>query len=71
MTPTQWRYGLMRFGIASGRCLGKNMADLILKMVAAGAVEAFELVKVEATSPGEGKGTEMRGLVGEVEFRKR
>ena len=61
----------MRFGIASGRYLRKNMVDLILKMVAAGVMEAFGSAKVEAASLGEGKGMVKRGLVVEVELRKR
>src|SRR5271154_4290937 len=27
MAPSQWRHGLMRFGIASGRSLGETMGD--------------------------------------------
>jgi cytochrome P450 len=78
MAPSQWRYGLIRFGIASGRCLGKNMADLILKMVAAGVVEKFELKKAESGvelgegGKGKGKGKDKGGgFVAEVEFKKR
>ena len=66
----------MRFGIASGRCLGKNMADLILKMVAIGVVEKFELKKaeggVELGEGGKGNGNgNGGGFVAEVEIKKR
>jgi cytochrome P450 len=39
------RYGFMRFGVggASGRCLGRNIADFIFKLVAMEVVGRFEL----------------------------
>lgn len=45
MPLSKCRYSLMRFGAggASGRCLGKNLADLIFKLVVMVVVERFTL----------------------------
>lgn len=64
LSPSHWRYGLVRFGIASGRCLGKNMADVILKLVAISVIESYTLSRVESGKEGGAKG----GLTAEVEF---
>ncbi|GAB1213873.1 hypothetical protein ATERTT37_003026 [Aspergillus terreus] len=41
ISPTAYRYGLLRFGIGRGRCLGKNIADMMLKMVTVAIVQRY------------------------------
>ncbi|KAL4809102.1 cytochrome P450 [Aspergillus unguis] len=45
ISPDRLRCGFMRFGAgaASGRCLGKNVADLVFKLVTIAALETFAL----------------------------
>ncbi|KGQ04425.1 25-hydroxyvitamin D-1 alpha hydroxylase [Beauveria bassiana D1-5] len=44
ISPTAYRYGLLRFGMGRGRCLGKNIADMMLKMAAVAIVQRFSMV---------------------------
>ncbi|PLB38073.1 cytochrome P450 [Aspergillus candidus] len=41
ISPMAYRYGLLRFGIGRGRCLGKNIADMMLKMVTVAIVQRY------------------------------
>ncbi|KAL9045363.1 MAG: hypothetical protein Q9214_001576 [Letrouitia sp. 1 TL-2023] len=41
MTPAQYRYAMLRFGIGPGKCMGKNMADVLLKMTVIAVVERY------------------------------
>ncbi|KAL1962732.1 hypothetical protein VTN77DRAFT_9276 [Rasamsonia byssochlamydoides] len=45
MPPSKCRYGFMRFGAggASGRCLGKNIADVVFKLATLAVVERYAL----------------------------
>lgn len=47
--------GFMRFGVgaASGRCLGKNAADVLFKMTTVCVVEKFRLLQSELGEKGE------------------
>jgi cytochrome P450 len=50
--PDRLRCGFIRFGAgaASGRCLGKNVADIVFKLVTIAALETFTLRPLQ---PGE------------------
>ena len=50
LSPHAYRYGLLRYGIGRGRCLGKNIADLILKMATLAVLERYTI------RPGKGNG---------------
>ncbi|KAE8408054.1 cytochrome P450 [Aspergillus pseudonomiae] len=52
ISPMAYRYGLLRFGIGRGRCLGKNIADMMLKMVTVAIVQRYFM-----TPAGKEKGT--------------
>lgn len=43
--PTKCRYGFMRFGVgaASGRCLGKHLADTLFKLTLMAVLERYSL----------------------------
>ncbi|EKG19768.1 Cytochrome P450 [Macrophomina phaseolina MS6] len=41
LSASQYRYGLLRFGMGRGRCLGKNIADMMLKLSLLTVVERF------------------------------
>lgn len=43
LSPATYRYGLLRFGMGRGRCLGKNIADMMLKMVTVAIVQRFAM----------------------------
>lgn len=69
MTPRDWRFSMIRFGIATGRCLGKNLADLILKMTTIEVMQRYQLRKV---APVAAQGNGKKGPpVTEVEFHRR
>ena len=44
MSPAQYRYAMLRFGIGPGKCMGKNMADVLLKMATIAVLEKYSLV---------------------------
>lgn len=48
-SPASYRFGLVRWGIASGKCMGKNMADALLKLITMAVVERYVL------SPADGR----------------
>ncbi|KAJ5555318.1 Cytochrome P450 [Penicillium sp. DV-2018c] len=66
ISPTAYRYGLLRFGIGRGRCLGKNIADIMLKMVTVAIVERYIM------KPGQEKGIRQDRFTvtseGEIQF---
>lgn len=43
VSPAQYRYGFMRFGAGSGKCMGKHMADVLLKMTVVAVLERYEI----------------------------
>lgn len=49
LSQSTCRYGFMRFGVgaASGKCLGKNVADIAFKMTALAVVEKYMITTVE------------------------
>jgi len=48
MPQSSCRYGFMRFGVgaASGKCLGRNVADIVFKMTTLAVVERYLLNRV-------------------------
>ena len=44
MSPSQYRYAMLRFGIGPGKCMGKNMADVLLKMTTIAVLENYSLI---------------------------
>ena len=47
MPPAQYRYAMLRFGIGPGKCMGKNMADVLLKMTTIAVLEKYSLMPYE------------------------
>jgi cytochrome P450 monooxygenase len=49
MPQSACRYGFMRFGVgaASGKCLGKNVADIVFKMTTLAVVGKYVITSVE------------------------
>lgn len=47
LSPARYRYALLRFGIGPGKCMGKNMADVLLKMTTIAVVERYVLSPCE------------------------
>ena len=68
MSVMQWRYGMVRWGLGVGKCLGKNMADTMLKMVTIRVVELYVLKTCERGEVKQGGAT--IAASGEVEFLK-
>ncbi|KKY25509.1 putative cytochrome p450 monooxygenase [Phaeomoniella chlamydospora] len=48
LAPSRYRYGLLRWGIGPGKCMGKNMADLLLKMTVSAVLERYSLSPAKA-----------------------
>jgi cytochrome P450 len=46
-SPSSYRFGLVRWGIASGKCMGKNIADPLLKLITRAVVERYVLSPVK------------------------
>ncbi|KAK3332995.1 cytochrome P450 CYP5293A1 [Cercophora scortea] len=71
LPPANYRYSFIRWGVGSNRCLGKNMADLLLKMTAMEVLERYELrvpaAKMEAVDD---RDTITNKLEGGIEFVK-
>ena len=44
MSPPQYRYAMLRFGIRPGKCMGKHMADVLLKMTTIAVLERYSLI---------------------------
>jgi cytochrome P450 len=66
MQPATYRNALLRFGIGASKCMGKNMADLMIKLSVLCVLERYALVKGEEKSDGVGGYTVNKH--GEVEF---
>ncbi|RYO88683.1 hypothetical protein DL762_003609 [Monosporascus cannonballus] len=47
LSPNEYRYGYMRFGVVSGKCLGKHMADLLMKVAMITILEQYRIEEVE------------------------
>ncbi|CAI7621821.1 unnamed protein product [Penicillium manginii] len=47
LSPNDYRYGFMRFGIVSGKCLGKHMADVLMKVALIIILEKYKIEEVE------------------------
>lgn len=47
LSPTEYRYGYMRFGVASGKCLGKHMADVLMKVAIITVLKQYKIEEVE------------------------
>ena len=43
MPPASYRYAMIRFGIGPGKCMGKNIADVLLKMTIIAVLERYAL----------------------------
>ncbi|KAI9701261.1 MAG: hypothetical protein M1836_001931 [Candelina mexicana] len=43
ISPSQYRYSLLRFGIGPRKCLGKNMADVMTKLTIVTVLEGYRL----------------------------
>ena len=49
MSPPQYRYAMLRFGIGPGKCMGKHMADVLLKMTTIAVLEKYSLIPCQDT----------------------
>lgn len=47
LAPKDYRYGYMRFGVVSGKCLGKHMADVLMKVTVIAVLEQYRIEEVE------------------------
>ncbi|OGM48068.1 hypothetical protein ABOM_002902 [Aspergillus bombycis] len=47
LSPNDYRYGFMRFGVVSGKCLGKHMADTLMKVAMVTILEQYRIEEVE------------------------
>ncbi|KAI3332923.1 cytochrome P450 [Ustulina deusta] len=47
LSPNEYRYGFMRFGVVSSKCLGKHMADLLMKVIIITILEQYKIEEVE------------------------
>ncbi|KAE8383482.1 cytochrome P450 [Aspergillus bertholletiae] len=47
LSSNHYRYGFMRFGVASSKCLGKHMADTLMKVAMATILEQYRIDEVE------------------------
>ncbi|KAK3693045.1 cytochrome P450 CYP5293A1 [Podospora appendiculata] len=69
LPPASYRFSFIRWGVGSNRCMGKNMAELLLKMTAMEVLERYELrvpaAKMEAV---EDQDTITNKLQGGIEF---
>lgn len=67
LNPSEYRYGLLRWGIGQGKCMGKNMADSMLKLVVVAVLERYSL------HPAGGRDVSKEhytiAVDGEIEFR--
>ncbi|PNY28309.1 Cytochrome P450 [Tolypocladium capitatum] len=46
-SPNEYRYGYMRFGVVSGKCLGKHMADVLMKVAMMTVLEQYKIEEIE------------------------
>jgi gliotoxin/aspirochlorine/mycotoxins biosynthesis cytochrome P450 monooxygenase len=68
--PSSYRFGLVRWGISSGKCMGKNMADPLLKLVTMAVVERYVLHPTTRTAGGGKSGSHAVAVNDKIEFRK-
>lgn len=63
MPPGKCRYGFMRFGAggASGRCLGKNVADVVFKLTAIEVLQRYSLTISKVQAEGQIEFTRLGG----------
>ncbi|KND87116.1 Cytochrome P450 [Tolypocladium ophioglossoides CBS 100239] len=47
LSPNEYRYGYMRFGVVSGKCLGKHMAVVLMKVAIITVLERYKIEEVE------------------------
>lgn len=47
LSPNEYRYGFMRFGVVSSKCLGKHMADVLMKVAIITVLEQYKIEEVE------------------------
>ena len=47
LSPNEYRYGFMRFGVVSSKCLGKHMADVLMKVAIITVLEQYKVEEVE------------------------
>lgn len=64
MPLSKCRYSYMRFGVggASGRCLGKNVADIVFKLTAMEVLKRVSLSKPQGLAPNEVRVCPLQGL---------
>lgn len=43
MPPLSYRYAFLRFGFGRERCLGKNIAEIMLKIVLISIVQQYDM----------------------------
>jgi cytochrome P450 monooxygenase len=43
LPASSYRFSMIRWGVGTSKCMGKNMADLLLKMTVVEVLERFEL----------------------------
>jgi cytochrome P450 len=72
MSAASYRHGMLRFGVGTGRCLGRHLADRILKMATVQVLKTFELRESSvANGEGGGKGGFTIGHESKIELVKR
>ncbi|RAQ53733.1 cytochrome P450 monooxygenase [Aspergillus flavus] len=71
LDPARYRFGFVRWGIGRDKCLGKNMAEVILKLAILAVTDKYTL-HVSPALPGQGEKSEAGFTINrdvEVEFR--
>lgn len=71
MSATSYRHGMLRFGVGTGRCLGRHLADRILKMATVQVLKTFELKESSIANKEDGKGGFTIGHESKIELVKR
>ncbi|KAK3298366.1 putative cytochrome P450 [Chaetomium fimeti] len=69
VNPSSYRYSFIKWGVGSSKCMGKNMADLLLKMTVVAVLERFELRPAE-TEVESDRDTITNKLRSGIEFRR-
>ncbi|KAB8262721.1 hypothetical protein BDV32DRAFT_147269 [Aspergillus pseudonomiae] len=71
LDPARYRFGFVRWGIGRDKCLGKNMAEVILKLAILAVTDKYTL-HVPSALPDQGEKSEAGFTINrdvEVEFR--
>lgn len=71
LDPARYRFGFVRWGIGRDKCLGKNMAEVILKLAILAVTDKYTL-HVPPALPDQGEKSEAGFTINrdvEVEFR--